>query len=200
MKRVNLSLISLLASVIALLTLTIIGFNVPYSSTSQYPNSMGDHMSGMMGQTATSIATANETSGYFWTAFAVISAVLAISVVCFAYYLAYPQVKIGPVNNTKNQASTQTSNITPSTNGSLAYESIEKTFTEDEHKVINTINLHQGKYLQKYITKETGLSKLKTHRIVARLSERGIVTLEKTGNTNMVYLADWLKKKEESNP
>jgi uncharacterized membrane protein len=200
MKRVNLSLISLLASVIALLTLTIIGFNVPYSSISQYPNSMGDHMSGMMGQTATSIATANETSGYFWTAFAVISVVLAISVVCFAYYLAYPQVKIGPVNNTKNQASTQTFNIMPSANGSLAYESIEKTFTADEHKVINTINLHQGKYLQKYITKETGLSKLKTHRIVARLSERGIVTLEKTGNTNMVYLADWLKKKEESNP
>jgi uncharacterized membrane protein len=49
--------------------------------------------------------------------------------------------------------------------------------------------------LQKYIRNESGLSRLKTHRIVARLAERGIVTLEKMGNTNQVLLADWLKNK-----
>jgi len=38
------------------------------------------------------------------------------------------------------------------------------------------------------------LSRLQTHRVVARLAERGIVTLEKTGNTNQVLLADWLNK------
>lgn len=187
----------LVASTIALLTLTIIGFNVPYSSaTQQQHNGMGQ---GMMGQTSTTLATASSTSGYFWTAFAVLSAVLAVSIAGFAYYIAYPQIKIANPN-TGTTTATQTVNTTSSANGSLAYESIEKTFTEDERKVINTLNLHQGKYLQKYITKEAGLSKLKTHRIVARLSERGIVKLEKTGNTNTVYLADWLKKKEESNP
>jgi uncharacterized membrane protein len=193
MKRVNLFLVLLVASTIALLTLTIIGFNFPYSSTTQQHNGMG---SGMMGQSQTTIATANETSGYFWTAFAALSALLAVSVVGFAYYLAYPQVKLAAnlqVNLTPTQ---QTDAPSPS----LAYESIKKTFTADERKVINTLNLHQGKYLQKYITKEAGLSKLKTHRIVARLSERGILTVEKTGNTNMVYLADWLKKNEKSNP
>jgi len=54
---------------------------------------------------------------------------------------------------------------------------------------------HDGKYLQKYIRTETGLSRLKTHRVIARFAERGMVTLEKVGNTNEVRLMDWLKKK-----
>lgn len=194
MRRVNLFLALLLASTIALLTLTIVGFNVPYGSSTQQHNGMGQG-SGMMGQTQTTIATAAQTSGYFWTTFAVVAALLAVSVVGFAYYLAYPQVKIGGAT-IANQTAFQTGMASP-VSSSAVYESIEKTLTEDERKVINTLNLHQGKYLQKYITKDTGLSKLKTHRIVARLSERGIVTVEKTGNTNMVYLADWLNKKEE---
>jgi uncharacterized membrane protein len=56
------------------------------------------------------------------------------------------------------------------------------------------LNVHEGKYLQKSIRGEAGLSRLQTHRVVARIAERGIVTLEKMGNTNQVVLADWLKK------
>ena len=77
------------------------------------------------------------------------------------------------------------------TNGN-AYQSVAKTLTEEERQIIDVLNAHNGKYLQKYIKTETGLSRLKTHRIIARLSERGIVSLEKTGNTNQVYLANWL--------
>jgi len=65
--------------------------------------------------------------------------------------------------------------------------------TEDGRKVVEVLKAHEGKYLQKYIRKEAGLSRLQTHRVVARLAERGIVTLEKTGNTNTVLLANWLK-------
>ena len=60
--------------------------------------------------------------------------------------------------------------------------------------MVEVLVAHDGKYLQKYIRSETGLSRLKTHRIVARLAERGIVSLEKTGNTNQVFLAEWLKQ------
>jgi uncharacterized membrane protein len=187
MRRVNLFLISLLASVITLLTVTIIGFNVPYTTTNQYGNGMGNMGGGMMGQTTTTIATSTATAGYFWTLVAALTAWVIISVAGLAYYLAYPQI---------NMAAVKTANLTPqfgtaaTGNSVSAYESIEKTLSEDERKVINTLNLHGGKYLQKYITKEAGLSKLKTHRIVTRLAERGIVTLEKTGNTNTVTLAD----------
>jgi hypothetical protein len=192
MRRVNLFLISLLASVITLLTVTIIGFNVPYTTTNQFGNGMGG---GMMGQTTTTIATSTATAGYFWTLVAALTAWVIISVAGLAYYLIYPQPQIGNVKM-PDLAGAQ-SGISTGTNSSLgAFESIEKTLTEDERKVINTLNLHGGKYLQKYITKETGLSKLKTHRIVTRLAERGIISLEKTGNTNTVTLADWLKKKE----
>ncbi len=73
------------------------------------------------------------------------------------------------------------------------YVSISKTLTSDERQVLNVLVAHNGKYLQKYIRNETGLSRLKTHRIVTRLAQRGIVTLEKIGNTNQVVLSDWLQ-------
>jgi uncharacterized membrane protein len=36
------------------------------------------------------------------------------------------------------------------------------------------------------------MSRLKTHRIVARLEERNLVVVAKFGNTNEVSLAPWL--------
>jgi uncharacterized membrane protein len=69
-----------------------------------------------------------------------------------------------------------------------------KTLTDEERKVIQVLTAHNGKYLQKYIRKEAGLSRLKTHRILVRLTDRGIVTLKKTGNTNEVQLSEWLNK------
>jgi hypothetical protein len=53
------------------------------------------------------------------------------------------------------------------------------------------LDAHGGTYLQKFITKEAGLSRLKTHRVVASLSERGIVHVEVRGNTNEVSLVKW---------
>ena len=52
-------------------------------------------------------------------------------------------------------------------------ESVVKTLTKDELKVVEVLKAHDGKYLQKYIKKDAGLSRLQTHRIVARLAERG---------------------------
>jgi uncharacterized membrane protein len=73
-------------------------------------------------------------------------------------------------------------------------ESVVKTLTDEERRIIEVLKVHDGKYLQKYIRKEAGLSRLKTHRIIARFAERGLVTLEKAGNTNQVSLASWLKQ------
>jgi len=69
-----------------------------------------------------------------------------------------------------------------------------RTCKPEERKVLEVLAAHDGKYLQKYISRESGLSKLRTHRIVARFVERGIVTASRSGNTNEVSLADWLKK------
>ncbi len=151
-------------------------------------------MGSMMGQTGTTPTTAS--SGllpYFGVLFAVLIGVTVMGIVGVSYYLLYPQIRVGTVGviqTTQNIAASL-----PAANGSTAYESVAKTLTEEERKVVEVLNSHQGKYLQKYIRNETGLSRLQTHRIIARLADRGIVSLEKTGNTNQVYLSNWLQQK-----
>jgi uncharacterized membrane protein len=72
-------------------------------------------------------------------------------------------------------------------------EVLLKTMTPEEQKVLNVLIAHNGKYLQKYVVKESGLSRLKIHRIVARFAKRGIVSVKEFGNTNEIVVSDWVK-------
>jgi uncharacterized membrane protein len=103
----------------------------------------------------------------------------------FAYFFIFPELK--------TTAQTPQTVASGTSLDSSPYESVLKTLNDDERKVLNVLKQHDGKYLQKYIRHEAKLSRLKTHRVLARFAERGIVTLRKTGNTNEVTLADWLK-------
>ena len=202
MKRANIFLTILIVSIAALIAATAIGFAAfssaqnPYNWMSQMwggstPNTNG--MGGMMGGTGTVPATTNPTLTYFGVLFAVIVGITVLGIVGLGYYLLYPQIRVGTagvIQTTQNMAAAQ-----PAANGSTAYESVAKTLTEDERKIIEVLNAHEGKYLQKYIRNETGLSRLQTHRIIGRLADRGIVSLEKIGNTNQVYLSSWLQQK-----
>jgi len=51
-----------------------------------------------------------------------------------------------------------------------------------------------GTMLQRDIARKTGFTRVKTHRILSRLSTRGIVTAKKHYNTYEITLADWLLK------
>ncbi len=106
-----------------------------------------------------------------------LSTVLA-SMVGVIYFLVLPEIKnyYGPDNG----------------NGKAATALVLRTLKPDERKVVTVLELHGGSYMQKFITKEADLSRLKTHRVIAALSERGIVHIEKRGNTNEVSLAKWL--------
>ncbi|MDA4118469.1 MAG: hypothetical protein OK455_09020 [Thaumarchaeota archaeon] len=75
--------------------------------------------------------------------------------------------------------------------GNGASAMVMRTLKPEERKVVGVLKVHGGTYLQKFITQETGMSRLKTHRVVATLSERGIVHIEKKGNTNEVSLVRW---------
>ena len=101
---------------------------------------------------------------------------LLASVVGIIYFLVLPEMK--------NYVST-------TGGGKDAVAVVLRTLKPEERKVVGVLDVHGGTYLQKYITKEAGLSRLKTHRVVAALSERGIVVAEKKGNTNEVSLAKW---------
>ncbi len=191
----------LIASIAALVASTAIGFTV-FASTQNSANWMSQMwgggstssstggMGGMMGQTGTAQVTTNPSLTYFGVLFAVLVSVTVIGIIGITYYLVYPQIRMGAMPTMPS-----TSVVQPVSNGSTAYESVSKTLTEEERKIIEVLNKHEGKYLQKYIRNETGLSRLQTHRIIARLADRGIVSLEKTGNTNQVYLSSWLQQK-----
>jgi uncharacterized membrane protein len=150
-------------------------------------NGYGGMMGGMMGQTPAPTAT-NTFLPYFGILFTVLIGVTVLGLIGVAYYLVYPQIRMGTLQQPPVTLTTaEGSDIS-------AYESVSKTLTNEEREVISALQNHNGTYLQKYIKAETGLSRLKTHRIIARLANRGIVSLEKVGNTNQVTLADWLNK------
>jgi predicted transcriptional regulator len=201
MRRATVFLTILIASLAALIAITAIGFSIfttnqnPYNWMSQMFSGSGTTnggMGGMMGQTGQTTGSTNPLISYFGVIFAVLIGVTVVGIVGLAYYVAYPQMRMGTV-----QSAAAYQNLAQQTSSeSSPYESVSKTLTEEERKIIEVLKNHNGKYLQKYIRNDTGLSRLKTHRIIARLADRGIVTLEKTGNTNQVYLANWLQNQK----
>lgn len=64
----------------------------------------------------------------------------------------------------------------------------------DEIRIVEAVKGAGGSMLQKDISYQLGLSRVKTHRILVRLIKRGVVSAEKYHNTNRIDLADWLKE------
>ena len=152
-------------------------------------------MGGMMGNGT------GTTTSYLWLVPVALIAIVVVSVVGVAFYLAFPQLRY--VKRTCELLNTNSVSAEPvkSDAGVVADSAITtnacgvllKTMTPDEQKVLNVLVAHQGKYLQKYVGKEAGLSRLKTHRIVARFAQRGIVTVKEFGNTNEIVVSDWVR-------
>lgn len=150
--------------------------------SSEYPNWISDmwsHMGGgMMG------GTSDPYIGYFGALLVVLIAVVVVSLAGLVYFLLFPELRIGQLGTPRG--------ILENSKKTGAVETIKRTLNSDEQKILEALEKHDGKYLQKYLGKEAGLSRLKTHRILSRFVERGIVTLKKKGNTNEVKLEEWL--------
>ena len=192
-----------------LLTLALVGWYLSATSPSYYGSSWmsqmwGSHlgsngnyggMGGMMGNGN------GTTNSYLWLVPVALIAIVAVSVIGVAFYLAFPQLRY--VKRTCELPNTNSVSVEPIKSDSelVANSAVEpnacgvllKTMTPEEQKVLNVLVAHQGKYLQKYVGKEAGLSRLKTHRIVARFAQRGIVTVKEFGNTNEIVVSDWVK-------
>jgi uncharacterized membrane protein len=68
--------------------------------------------------------------------------------------------------------------------------------SEDEKRVVELLANSGGQMMQKDISYELKLNRVKTHRVLVGLIERGVVTAEKHFNTNMITLANWLRNGE----
>ncbi len=150
----------------------------------------GGSVSGMMGQMMGGGYSGGMTQpmpGGVWVLLVALLAVVVIGVAGAGYYVAYPEIKVGAVPQPEPQA------VAPAASPGMSWEVLLRTSKPEEKKVLEVLAAHDGSYLQKFVVKEAGLSKLKTHRIVSRLAERGVVTVERSGNTNEVSLASWVR-------
>ena len=77
---------------------------------------------------------------------------------------------------------------------SASFEGAMKVLREDEKNVCMAIWKEGGTALQKDVRWTTGLSKVKTHRVVTRLASRGVIIMRKDGNRNRLSLASWLHR------
>jgi len=223
MQRIHFFIIVLVTTLVVLLTLALVSWYLATVSASYYGSSWikqmwsgmgysgntGSHggMGGMMGNGGT---TTTASASYYWLIPVALAAVVGVAIIGVAFYYAFPELKYIKGNSTCNpvpvntginmqavNASVEKSN--PSTNNVNTSKTTNncdvllKTMTPEEQKVLNVLIAHNGKYLQKYVVKESGLSRLKTHRIIARFAERGIVSVKEFGNTNEVVVSDWVK-------
>jgi hypothetical protein len=192
----------------ALLTLALVGWYLAATSPSYYGSSWmsqmwGSHlgsncnyggMGGMMGNES------GTTTSYLWIVPVALIAIVVVSVIGVAFYLAFPQLRYVKRTCELPNANSVSAEPAKSDAGLIVNSAVDtntcgvllKTMTPEEQKVLKVLVAHQGKYLQKYVVKEAGLSRLKTHRIVARFAQRGIVTVKEFGNTNEMLLSDWV--------
>ncbi len=197
MRSISFFLILTIASLASLALTVVVGvsFFASTQTTSHMSSSgWGNMWNSMMGGPVQE-GNQNAAAAYFAVVFAVTIAVAIIGVAGLAYFHAFPKIRTATINPLSNPTDVSATVAGSTSDGAIptAFESVMKTLNSDERKVVETLQAHNGKYLQKYIRSETGLSRLQTHRVVARLAERGIVGLEKTGNTNTVTLASWLE-------
>jgi len=97
-----------------------------------------------------------------------------------------------PEETTKDEGSTKSlESVSDSNTLDQTSKEISLKFLEaDERKVVEVLLEAKGSILQKEISWKTGFSRVKTHRVLARLIRRGVVTAEKYYNTNKIVLSD----------
>ncbi len=70
---------------------------------------------------------------------------------------------------------------------------IMKFLAPDDREVVSLLLEKDGRTTQSEIARLPGMSRLKAHRIVRKLEERGIVHVEKYGKINSIRIVDELK-------
>jgi uncharacterized membrane protein len=123
----------------------------------------------------------------FWLLLFIAPLVVFLGVL--GYAVAFPELGEG-------KPKIESSSVPMVEKGESALDAVLRVLNEDERKVIEILVDEGGTMLQKDIRWKTGLSRVKTHRIIFRLAKRGIVSAEKHYNTNKVTLAEWLRDKK----
>lgn len=151
----------------------------------------------------------NGSETFLWIIVPVII-IIGIVVILYLYRSWFPRLNsIRPSSDWKDQVIQQTDTVTSNQSGSTSNDVIEENLrTEkdeslkvvlrlletDERKVVEALLKSGGSMLQKDISWKTGFSRVKTHRVLARLIRRDVVASEKYYNTNRITLSNWIQQ------
>jgi uncharacterized membrane protein len=64
---------------------------------------------------------------------------------------------------------------------------------KDERKAVERLVAGRGQALQAELTRLPEMNKVKSHRIIQRLRERGVLTIERHGKTNIIRLNEEMR-------
>lgn len=133
-----------------------------------------------------------------WPSTLFLSAIVLILVI--VYLLAYPPIKYTPPEEGKSVSRSPRAEPGPSNPNPDSLEIIMRVLKPDERVALEVVRNAGGVCMQKDITYKTGLTKLRTHRVVARLAERGVIQVRKLGKTNEITVPAWLKDSANARP
>jgi uncharacterized membrane protein len=68
-----------------------------------------------------------------------------------------------------------------------------KFLSEDEKKLVNLLIENNGKILQAEVTRLPGMSKVKSHRVVQKLLDKGVLEKDRLGKTNILNFSKEVK-------
>ncbi len=73
-------------------------------------------------------------------------------------------------------------------------EILLKFLSQDEQKLVNALIENEGRVLQAEITRLPGMTKVKSHRVVQRLLDRGVIEKDSVGKTNIIRFSKEIKE------
>jgi uncharacterized membrane protein len=165
-----------LAAIIAILSSIIVFQPNPFTQSMMGGSGM---MSGMTG--------ASMNMPFLWPSILTISSVAILLGV--AYAIAFP-----PIKTSEEGAAAPIVSPIMSRDGELRdpLSVLIRASKPEEGSVLQVLHDSRGVCRQKDVVFKTGLSKLKVHRIIARLADRNIIQVKKIGKTNELTLPHWL--------
>jgi len=125
---------------------------------------------------------------------------LGAALVVVVYWVLFPEIKVEKKPTASDPfPSAPVAIEIVSSEKSQALDAVLRVLNPDERKVVEALaTSEKGWLLQRDIRWKTGLTRVKTHRVLARLAARGIVKVEKYYNTNKVVLAGWVVADEKN--
>lgn len=77
-------------------------------------------------------------------------------------------------------------------------DAVLRLLKDDERQIVEALAKSGGTAYQRDLRHATGFSKVKTHRVIARLAERRLVDVTPAGKTNRIRIPSWLVEDDAS--